>query len=161
MSRSDQRRGRLPPPPAPPPPPSSRRAPDASGRDGWHGAWIWLLVPLAVFVVLVLVLVLMWTASPSERAEEMTYSELLEKVPTGDVEAVEIQVGSGLIEVQRPDGTTLTVQGPPGGPPEVDVALFDEHGLRRDYVADQGVHQPFRNVDRAGIAWMIATPSGS
>ena len=28
-------------------------------------------------------------------------------------------------------------------------------------VCRHGVHQPFRNLDRAGIAWMIATPSAS
>lgn len=140
MPPSDQRRGRLPPPPAPPPPASSRRSPDSSGAsgesgasDGWQRAWIWLLALLAMGVVLML----LWTVSPPERAEELTYSSFLEEVPTGDVEAVEIQVGSGRIEVQRPDGSTSTVQGPPGGPPEADVALFDEHGLRRDYVADQ------------------------
>ncbi len=138
MPRSDQRRPPpLPPPPAPPRSPqgsSPGSSPDAWGGGGWRGARIWIVVVLAALAMLVL----MWTVSPPEPAEEITYSTLREQVPTGEIEAVEIQIGSGRIEVQRPDGTTFTVQGPAGGPPEADVALFDEHGIRRDYVADDG-----------------------
>lgn len=135
MPRLDKRR-QLPPPPAPRPTPprGAPERPDGSGAGaGWgQTGWVWGLIAIAGVVLLVL----MWAVAPPEETDDVTYSALLEQVRAGEVEAVEIQVGSGRIEVQRPDGTTFTVQGPPGGPPEADVALLDEGGVRRDYVAD-------------------------
>jgi cell division protease FtsH len=66
----------------------------------------------------------------------VTYSELLEQVADGEVDSVELHVGSGDIDVTAVDGSTFTVQGPPGGIPEADVALFDAHEVRRDYAAE-------------------------
>jgi cell division protease FtsH len=75
-------------------------------------------------------LVLLPSATPEE---EVTYSALLEQVRDGDVSSVALHVDSGDIDVTRVDGSTLTVQGPPGGIPDSDVAVLDENEVRRDY----------------------------
>jgi cell division protease FtsH len=84
----------------------------------------------------VVMLILLLPISPREEGEAVTYSDLLAQVRGGDVKSVELHVGSGDIDVTAVDGSTFTVQGPPGGLPEQDVALFDEQEVRRDYAAE-------------------------
>jgi cell division protease FtsH len=86
---------------------------------------------LALVAAGLLLIVLLPSAVSEE--EVVTYSALLEQVRDGDVSSVALHVDSGDIDVTRVDGSTLTVQGPPGGIPDSDVAVLDEHEVRRDY----------------------------
>ena len=69
-------------------------------------AWMFGLVAAGLMVLV------LWSSSPSPR--EVTYPALLEQVRDGEVNSVELHVGSGDIDVTRVDGSSLTVQGPPG-----------------------------------------------
>ena len=111
-------------PPVPPLPPGKRPA-------GPRSSWVTRLWVLAMVTAGVSLLVLLPSAVSEE--EVVTYSALLEQVRDGDVSSVALHVDSGDIDVTRVDGSTLTVQGPPGGIPDSDVAVLDEYEVRRDY----------------------------
>jgi cell division protease FtsH len=90
----------------------------------------------SLLIAAVVLLVFVWSATPPREEPVVTYSGLLEQVRDGEVGSVELHVGSGDIDVTAVDGSTFTVQGPPGGIPEEDVALFDEQEVGRDYAAE-------------------------
>ena len=110
----------LPPPPAP-----SRKAP------GWRR---WALAVIAFVLVGGWALVVWITEPPA--SEPVTYSELLGRVRSAEISEVELHVDSGEIEVTAADGSTFSVQGPPGGIPDADVRTFDQHGVTRAYAPE-------------------------
>jgi cell division protease FtsH len=114
-------------PPVPPPP---DQRPEGSWWARRSSRLWWSLLVAAVVLIVVL-----WSSQPPSQ-EEVTYSALLEQIRGGEVSSVEIHVGTGEIEVIAADGSTFSVQGPPGGIPDTDAAVFDDNDVKRDYAAE-------------------------
>jgi len=125
-------------PPAPPPLAGSGRP-----RSGWVAWALWSGLSVLVLVTLTVL------ASRQQSEQHVTYSALLELVRDGRVASLQIHVDSGDIKVTAADGSTYTVQGPPGGVPDADVALFDENRVDRDYAAQSS------NWLGSLIVWML------
>jgi cell division protease FtsH len=116
-----------------PDPPAGRPAgqpvpPDKRFSDPWP--WLW--------VTFGAVLLFSWFLfqPPSDDPDQIDYAEFRELVVSGDVEEVEIHEGSGKIEGTLTSGESFTAQGPPGGIPDADTVLLDEHEVGRNYVAE-------------------------
>jgi cell division protease FtsH len=106
-------------------------SPDGQAERQRRGKkWLWWFVIANGIVVIILL------SAPLSRSDKVTYSTLLTRVRAGEVDSVELQVGSGDIDVTASDGSTFSVQGPPGGIPDADIALFDQHNVSRDYVPE-------------------------
>ena len=116
-----------------PPVPPRRPSPFPSELRSPRSSWVWIAVSAAGALV---ALVLWASLSNTGDGEEVTYAALLEQIRVDEVDSVELHLDSGVIDATRPDGSTFTVQGPPGGIPDVDVSLFDEYGVERNYAAD-------------------------
>ncbi|HEU5084218.1 MAG TPA: ATP-dependent zinc metalloprotease FtsH [Acidimicrobiales bacterium] len=114
--------------PSLPPPPAGRPAGAPTG-PGLRRGWVWVAVSVALvlgFFALV--------PSPST-SDELDYATFRARVVAGRVESVEIHQDSGKIEGTLTSGDAFTTQGPPGGIPDADVELLDEHEVERNYAA--------------------------
>ena len=122
--------------PLPPPPPRrssadpSEPSTPSTGRSPTRG---WLGIALAIGVVFLIIG--LWSPTTTS-GRGKAYSELLELVADDKITAVELHRDSGEVVATTDDGTTFSAQGPPGGFPDADVALMDEHGVARNYAAD-------------------------
>ena len=66
-------------------------------------------------------------------APEVSYSTFLTQVASDQVKSVKLHHDSGQVDGTHVDGTTFTAQGPPGGIPDADIKLLDDHKVARDY----------------------------
>jgi len=104
--------------------------PSPEQRFGGRWPWLWAIVSVALLGSW------LFTQPSANEADEVDYAEFRELVISGDVEEVEIDQGSGRIEGTLGSGESFTTQGPPGGIPDADTALLDEHEVERNYVAE-------------------------
>jgi cell division protease FtsH len=87
------------------------------------------LLLLVGFVVLLLV--------PSgQSSQRIDYGAMLTSVDRGQVKSVQVHQGSGDIDGRYTNGKQFTVQGPPGGMPDADIARLDAHHVTRTYAAN-------------------------
>ena len=116
--------------PDPPPgrPPGPVMSPDQ--RFGGRWPWLWAVVGAALLLSWLL------TQPSANEEDEVDYAEFRELVISGDVAEVEIDQGSGRIDGTLASGESFAAQGPPGGIPDADTALLDEHEVERNYVAE-------------------------
>jgi cell division protease FtsH len=84
-------------------------------------------------VAAIVVLAGLVRAFSSGAEHRIVYSKFLERVAANDVTRVDLNEENGLIDVELKDGTVVVVQGRPGGLPESDVQLLEEHGVKRSY----------------------------
>ena len=49
------------------------------------------------------------------------------------IDSVVVHVDSGTLDVTATNGTSSSVQGPPGGIPDADTELLDAHHVARNY----------------------------
>lgn len=117
------------PPPAPRP---VRPLNEPGQRFGGRGRWLWVALAAALGVLLLV------TQRPATEAEKLDYATFRERVAHGDVATVEIHQDSGKIEGTLETGKSFTTQGSPGGIPDADIALLDEHDVERNYAAEGG-----------------------
>ena len=95
-----------------------------------------ILVVLWVAALLVFIAVLLAAPrSTGTTPESLSYSQMLTKVTQGEVKSVQINQSSGAITGTLSNGKSFTAQGPPGGLPDADIALLNEHHVERNYVA--------------------------
>jgi cell division protease FtsH len=89
-------------------------------------------------VLTAVVLLALWLVfpPPSDEAEKLDYAAFRTRVVAGDVADVEIHQDSGKIEGTFTSGDSFTTQGPPGGIPDTDVSLLDEHDVERNYAGE-------------------------
>ena len=94
-------------------------------------AWI------AVFVLVWAGVLLLMVFGPSASSTpEISYSTFLNQVTADQVKNVKLHHDSGQVEGIHTDGTKFTAQGPPGGIPDVDIKLLDDHKVARDYTGE-------------------------
>jgi cell division protease FtsH len=105
--------------------------------------WLAVVAGVGIFVV--------WLVSQSavENVKELDYATFRTRVTDGDVAAVEIHQDSGEIEGTFESGKSFTTQGPPGGIPDADIALLDEHDVERNYAAESS--DPWGGI----LLWLI------
>ncbi len=89
----------------------------------------------AAVLILVGVMLLSSHSSKSSSPESISYSSLLNRVTSNTVKSVSVNQSSGVIDGIFTDGKSFTAQGPPGGMPNADIALMDEHHVARNYVS--------------------------
>ena len=89
-----------------------------------------------MFVAAALFLVWLLYPLPSDDRAELDYAAFRTRVIAGEVSRVEIHQSSGKIEGVFGSGDLFTTQGPPGGVPDADIALLDQHGVERTYAAE-------------------------
>ena len=95
-----------------------------------------ILIVLWAAALLVFIALLVGSHSTTKSSPEaISYSAMLSKVSANSVKTVQINQSSGHIDGTFKNGKTFTTQGPPGGLPDVDVALLDQHHVARDYVS--------------------------
>ncbi|HXZ61271.1 MAG TPA: ATP-dependent metallopeptidase FtsH/Yme1/Tma family protein, partial [Acidimicrobiales bacterium] len=91
-----------------------------------------------LWVAALLVFIAVLLAAPRSTGttpESLSYSQMLTKVTQGEVKSVQINQSSGAITGTLSNGKSFTAQGPPGGLPDADIALLNEHHVERNYVA--------------------------
>jgi cell division protease FtsH len=91
----------------------------------------WLIA--VAIALLALVAVSLLAPADGEEVEELDYGAFLTRVTEDEVASVTINQESGTINGELTDGTEFTVQGPPGGMPEADIAVLDRHDVDRNY----------------------------
>jgi cell division protease FtsH len=91
--------------------------------------WVWLGAGVALVLGLSLLL------PSTSTSTELDYASFRARVIAGRVESVEIHQDSGRIEGTLSSGEAFSTQGPPGGIPDADVELLDEHEVERNYAA--------------------------
>jgi cell division protease FtsH len=69
----------------------------------------------------------------SSSGQRINYANFLRRVAADEISQVYLNEENGQIDAELRDGTILGVQGRPGGLPESDVQLLDEHGVERSY----------------------------
>jgi len=111
-----------------PPPPAGRPSGAPIGPVARRG-WLWVALSLALVLAFFLLV-----PTPST-STELDYATFRSRVVAGRVESVEIHQDSGKIEGTLASGEAFTTQGPPGGIPDADVELLDEHDVERNYAA--------------------------
>jgi cell division protease FtsH len=74
---------------------------------------------------------------PTSEANELDYAAFRDRVADGGVTEVEIHQSSGKIEGTLEGGESFTTQGPPGGIPDADIELLDDHDVERNYAAEE------------------------
>ena len=92
----------------------------------------WTSVLTLVFIASLVFFVFAPTPSSTP---EVSYSTFLGQVASGQVTSVKLHHDSGQVDGTHTDDTTFTAQGPPGGIPDADIKLFDDHKVARDYAA--------------------------
>ena len=96
----------------------------------------WTFVAIWAGVLLAFVVVLMSSHSTTGSSpESISYSKMLSKVSANSVKSVQINQSSGVIDGTFEDGKSFAAQGPPGGIPDADITLLNEHHVARNYVA--------------------------
>jgi cell division protease FtsH len=133
---------KLPPPPPPPPPgrgrspgpkpkpknPASTESGDGARKGGWPRWLIWVLVGLLVATVILPQLL------PSDDGEAITYTEFMEQIADGNVEAITINNGTAAISGEFTDGTKFrTIGGGDRGMSDSDESLARERGVKIDF----------------------------
>ncbi len=135
---------KLPPPPPPPPPgrgrspvPKPKARPKSSGptesgegarKGGWPRWLIWVLVGVLVATVILPQFL------PSDEGDAITYSEFIEQITDGNVEAITINNGTAAISGEFTDGTKFrTIGGGDRGMSESDERLARELGVKIDF----------------------------
>ena len=147
------------PPPPPPPPPGRGRAPgstpprsnrptfngrnssnrgsgqrpsppsgEGTRRNGWPRWLLWVLIGVLVATVIIPNLL------PRQSGDAISYTEFIEQVRDGNVEAIEINNGTGEISGTLNDGTAFTTTG--GGErglSETDEALAREQNVTIEF----------------------------
>ena len=108
------------PPTSPPSAPLTRRL--------FYRTWTSVLTLL--FAALLLFFVFGPTTSSTP---EISYSTFLTQVASDQVKSVKLHHDSGQVDGTHVDGTTFSAQGPPGGIPDADIKLLDDHKVARDY----------------------------
>jgi cell division protease FtsH len=129
---------KLPPPPPPPPPGHGRspgRRPDRNDRDRNQGpdlgdddsrptpTWVKRWLPW-IAVGLFLVLVLVPTFTSGDNGDEISYSEFIVRVESGEVEQLEWENESGKITGELSNGERFNSTGGASGPNDTDLALI-------------------------------------
>ena len=113
--------------------PSPASPPEQPGRSTRSRV---ILVVLWAAALLVFIALLVGSHSTTKSSPEaISYSAMLSKVSAESVKTVQINQSSGQIDGTFKNGKTFTTQGPPGGLPDVDVALLDQHHVARNYVS--------------------------
>lgn len=95
-------------------------------------SWTWLLF-VAVAVGLTFSLI---GGRTSKETPSVSYATFLTQVDRGTVRSVTLHTTSGAIDGTRTNGADFTVQGPPGGLPDTDLARLDRHQVGRRYAAE-------------------------
>jgi cell division protease FtsH len=112
-----------PPPPPPPPPGRSSRGSGSGGREQQMPRWaIWVLAAALISMFL------LPTLFSSDDREEISYTDLQQKVTADQVEKITWSNDGGDITGTLTDGTEFRSNGP-NEPPEDDLALFREHDV--------------------------------
>jgi len=107
--------------------------PQQPGRSNRSRA---ILVMLWVGALLVFIALLMSShTTTSSSPESISYSTMLSKLSANSVKSVQINQSSGVIDGTFTNGKSFTAQGPPGGLPDADIALLDQHHVERNYVS--------------------------
>jgi cell division protease FtsH len=138
----------LPPPPPPPPPgrgpagggpprnpfergdrrPNQQQNGDQPRRPGFPR---WALYVLAGVLAIGLLVPSMW---PRDEGDDITYSEFIQRVQSGEVASVEINNSSGTISGELEGGGEFRTTGPGEGRlSESDEAMLREHNVDVDY----------------------------
>ena len=112
-----------------------KRPADNTPRQGrWQQYLFWgVLAGIAVAA-----LIGFMSAGRSVTGERLAYSSFLKLVAADKVGRVELDELGGNIAVELKDGPLMVVQGRPGGLPEADIALLNQHGVEREYRARGG-----------------------
>jgi cell division protease FtsH len=100
----------------------------------WRGE-LWMVV-LSVLAVAFMILIGVRGTEQSETPRSVEYSALLAEVQAGSVTSVTVHDPSGRIDVLNKDGSKSQVQGPAGGIPDPDVAVFEANNVGRNYRHD-------------------------
>jgi cell division protease FtsH len=106
---------------------------DATARPGGPrtSGWVFALVVGLVGLVALAGLV----GTPGDE-QQVDYAQLLVRVRSDRVLRVELHQDSGKIEGVTTSGREFTTQGPPGGIPDSDLELLDDHDVRRTYAKE-------------------------
>jgi cell division protease FtsH len=88
-------------------------------------------------------------SSKSSSISTISYATFLKDVSANTVKSIDINQSSGAMTGTYTNGKDFETQGPPGGMPQSDVTLLDEHHVERDYLA------PSSNVWGTVISWAI------
>jgi cell division protease FtsH len=83
------------------------------------------------------VAIAMLVPAPAREGTKLDYGPFRAQVVAGEVASVLVHQDSGVIEGRLVDGSEFTTQGPPGGPPDADVRLLDDHRVERNYAAQE------------------------
>ncbi len=137
---------KLPPPPPPPPPGRGRPSGPQPGNDRRPGGvdgerritppttwrkwlpWVAGGVFLAIFLSQAL--------TSGSDGKEITYSEFIDRIDDGKVRSIDVETTSGKITGELTDGTKfVTHGGGDRGLSEVDEALVDERGVKKEFHA--------------------------
>ncbi|MCB9394814.1 MAG: ATP-dependent metallopeptidase FtsH/Yme1/Tma family protein [Acidimicrobiaceae bacterium] len=138
----------LPPPPPPPPPgrspggrqpgqqPPERPNGGGNGKPSFGGGWPrWTLPVMIAVLVAMFVLPRFW---PSEEGDQLTYTEFIALVESGDVKSVVVNNTNNRITGELDNGDNFTATG--GGQrglSEADEALLRERGVDLDFRTPQ------------------------
>ena len=95
----------------------------------------WEVLRFAATAALVVVVIASLAPSPPDSTEHLDYATFLERVDGGRIERVTIHQASGEVEGDTSTDGRFEAQGPPGGPPDADLARLDRHGVERNYAA--------------------------
>jgi cell division protease FtsH len=114
---------------------------ESPGTAGAHGtrenrrsAVSGVLIGIA-FVIVLCVGITLSSPPPASQVRSLDYAGFLAEVRAGHVDSVELRQGSGRIDGSLTGGSEFRTQGPPGGLPDTDIALLDDEGVDRNYVA--------------------------
>jgi cell division protease FtsH len=99
-------------------------------RFGSRWVWSWAIAAA--------VLLIMWLVAPpsEDGATKFDYAEFRTRIVERDIASVEIHQGSGKIEGTLRSGDEFSTQGPPGGIPDADIDLLDDHQVERNYAGE-------------------------
>jgi cell division protease FtsH len=122
-------------------------------------------VVVALLAVVFLVVVAL-NSSETPTTKPVAYSTFLTQVKDGSVKSATTHDPSGKIDVVYKDGTTATVQGPPNGPPDEDIALMASHDVARDYKHDgssswSGILAWLLPIALIVVFWLVLSRSAS
>ncbi len=117
--------------PPPPPPGRNPRLPSKPEGGGWPKWSVWVVMGVLATLLIVTM------AAPRDESSTIPYTEFLQKVEAGEVEAVEYDNATARIEITTVDNETLTTTGLAEWPAD-DLALLRQNNVEFKPVTNTG-----------------------